>query len=65
MKCGDLVKIKKSRIGTPAGTLGLIVETFRSARHEDWDSFQIHAVKLANGRTIRRTTADLEVIACK
>jgi hypothetical protein len=65
MKCGDLVKIKKSRIGTPAGTLGLVVETFHSACGEDWDSFQIHAIKLANGRTIRRTAADLEVISCK
>ena len=65
MKVGDLVKIKEARIGTPAGTLGLIVETFQSASRPEWSSYQIHAVQLANGHIVRRTTGDLEVVKCK
>lgn len=59
MKCGDLVRIPKARIGVPANSLGLIVGANRSdPRH--WYIYEVQLVHDGN-RVVRRLARDLEV----
>ena len=63
MKCGDLVRIPKARIGVPANSLGLIVAANRSEpRH--WLIYDIQLMNTDN-RVVRRLGRDLEVVQCK
>ena len=60
MKCGDLVRIPKARIGVPANSLGLIVAALRSEpRH--WFIYEIQLIDTDN-RVVRRLARDLEVV---
>ena len=63
MRAGDLVKITRTQIGAPEGTIGLIVkthkprnETIKCSIHE----VQLYGVKL--GRIRRFLSRDLEVV---
>ena len=59
MKCGDLVRIPKARIGAPANSLGLIVGAHRSEpRH--WFIYEIQLISTA--LLVRRLGRDLEVV---
>ena len=61
MKPGNLVRIKRSGIGIPAGTIAMIVESWQMPYT------MLHAVKLLTGKSIGRvcrfTPGDLEVIS--
>ena len=63
MQAGDLVRIPKARIGTPANSLGLIVAANRSEpRH--WLIYDIQLVR-PDSRVVKRLARDLEVVKCK
>ena len=66
MKPGNLVKIHRSSIGVPAGTIGLIMESFRTSNGRAM-KHHVHIVKLAgnpyNIKTRRYGPEDLEVIS--
>lgn len=63
MKCGDLVRIPKARIGIPANSLGLIIgANGTSIRH--WLIYEVQLMNPDN-RVVRRLGRDLEVIKCK
>ena len=61
MKIGNLVRIKRSGIGLPAGTIGMIVESWQMPYT------MLHCVKLLtgqlSGKDRRFTPGDLEVIS--
>lgn len=60
MKCGDLVRIPKARIGVPANSLGLIIGANRSEpRH--WLIYEVQLMNPDN-RVVRRLGRDLEVV---
>ena len=60
MKCGDLVRIPKARIGVPANSLGLIVGARRS-KPRRWFIYEIQLVH-ADNRVVRRIARDLEAV---
>jgi len=66
MKVGDLVKIVRSSIGIPIGTIGLILETRKVDNTAPFtDEIIYHDVQLCGlkkTRTVRRMPRDLEVI---
>ena len=65
MKCGDLVKTRRGRIGVPAGSVGLIIDSFRS-KPRRWMIYEMQICGgKRNGDTIRRVARDLEVIHVK
>tara|TARA_Y100000310_G_scaffold219332_1_gene220726 strand:- start:270 stop:458 length:189 start_codon:yes stop_codon:yes gene_type:complete len=61
MKIGNLVRIKRSGIGLPTGTIGMIVESWQMPYTI------LHAVKLLtgqlSGKERRFVPGDLEVIS--
>jgi hypothetical protein len=63
MKPGDLVKIPKARIGVPADSIGLIIDSFLSSAGR----WLIYEIQLCGGErtgnTVRRLAEDLEVIS--
>jgi len=62
MKPGDLVKIIKARIGVPADSIGLIIDSFLSSAGR-WLIYEIQLCGgKCNGKTVRRLAEDLEVV---
>jgi hypothetical protein len=66
MKVGDLVKIKRARIGAPSNTIGLITEC--NTHYDDDMHMPIFIVQLTEhpkygARIIRSLSRDLEVIS--
>ena len=62
MKPGELVKIVRSRIGVPEGTIGLILKIYPGG-HEADDMVDIQICPARETRTVRRLERDLEVIS--
>jgi len=63
MKVGDLVKIIKARIGVPADSVGLIIDSFLSAPRK-WLIYEIQLCGgKRNGKIVRRLAEDLETIS--
>jgi len=58
MKCGNLVRITKARIGVPAGSIGLIIGCGESKPR----NFFIYEIQLtrADNRVVLRLERDLE-----
>jgi len=62
MKPGDLVKIPKARIGVPASSIGLIINSFQSPPG-GWIVYEIQICGgKRNGAIIRRLAQDLKVV---
>ena len=63
MKPGDLVKITKARIGVPADSIGLIIDSFLSSAGR----WLIYEIQLCGGdrndKIVRRLAEDVEVIS--
>jgi hypothetical protein len=62
VKPGELVKIVRSRIGVPEGTIGLILKIYPSGTEAD-DMVDIQVCPAGGTRTVRRLERDLEVIS--
>ena len=65
MKVGDLVKITRTQIGAPEGTIGLIVKTHEPRAGLSPTVLSIHEVQLYGvklGRIRRFLSRDLEVV---
>ena len=63
MRAGDLVKITRTQIGAPVGTIGLIVKTHES--RAETIKYSIHEVQLYGvklGCNRRFLSRDLEVV---
>ena len=67
MKAGDLVRTKNSRVDTPAGSMGVIVEVFRPRERSPdvHPGYFIYNIQLIGkpSRTVRRLSRDIEVVA--
>ena len=63
MNPGDLVKTTTTRIGVPADSVGLIIDSFLSSTGR----WMIYEIQICGGKrnseTIRRVAEDLEVIS--
>ena len=65
MRAGDLVKITRTQIGAPVGTIGLIVKTHEPRAGLSPTVLSIHEVQLYGvklGRIRRFLSRDLEVV---
>ena len=62
MKPGDLVKTTRARIGVPADTIGLILQTLATGPNQRYDYYQVQLCN-SEGRVVRRMRRDLEVIS--
>ena len=63
MQPGDLVEIKRTTIGVPTGTIGLVVEGHTSHGLPSDDPIEIWIVQLLSGKQRRYLTRDLKKIS--
>jgi len=63
MQPGDLVEIRRTSIGVPTGTIGLVVEGHTSPGLSSDDPIEIWIVQLQNGIQRRYLTRDLKKIS--
>ncbi len=61
MKPGDLVKTTRARIGVPADTIGLILQTLATGPDQRYDYYEVQLCN-SKSRVIRRLERDLEII---